>query len=81
MRQDQLAELLRGLNMEEPRDRGRTRRDEMTPRAVRFMEVPEDEPREELRTVLDETHDLPEMEEDSRGYRRRSSMASTGTDQ
>eukprot|EP00961_Rhodomonas_salina_P246496 3330651-Rhodomonas_salina.1 len=82
MRQDQLAELLRGLNMEEPPDRERTRRDEVTPRrAVRFVEVPEEEPREELRTVLDEVHDLPGMEEDFRGYRRCSSMASTGTDQ
>eukprot|EP00960_Hanusia_phi_P019250 568187-Hanusia_phi.AAC.1 len=82
MRPDQLAELLRGLDMEEPHDRERTRRDEMTPRrAVRFMEVPDDEPGEELRTVLDEAHNLPEVEEDFRGYRRRSSMASTGTDQ
>eukprot|EP00961_Rhodomonas_salina_P261162 3529504-Rhodomonas_salina.1 len=81
MRQDQLAELLRSLDMEEPHDRERSRRDEMTPRrAVRFVEVPEDEPREVLRTVLDEAHDLPEMEEDFRGYRR-CSMASTGTDQ
>eukprot|EP00961_Rhodomonas_salina_P014749 197771-Rhodomonas_salina.1 len=53
----------------------------MTPRrAVCFVEVPEDEPREELRTVLDEAHDLPEMEEDFRGYQRCSSIASTGTD-
>eukprot|EP00961_Rhodomonas_salina_P033223 447272-Rhodomonas_salina.1 len=82
MRPDQLAELLRGLNMEEPHDRERSKRDEMTPRrAVRFEEVPDDEPREELRTVLDEAHNLPEMAENFRGYRRRSSMASTGTDQ
>eukprot|EP00961_Rhodomonas_salina_P139725 1880369-Rhodomonas_salina.1 len=53
----------------------------MTPRrAVRFVEVLEDEPREELRTVLDEVHNLPEMAEDFRGYRRRSSITSTGTD-
>eukprot|EP00961_Rhodomonas_salina_P051187 686912-Rhodomonas_salina.1 len=72
MRLDQLAELLRGLDMEELHDRERTRRDEMTPRrVVRFEEVPDDEPREELRTVLDETHDLPEMAEEFRGYRRR----------
>eukprot|EP00961_Rhodomonas_salina_P156425 2106333-Rhodomonas_salina.1 len=82
MRPDQLVELLRGLDMEEPHDRERTRRDEMTPRrGVRFEEGPDEEPREELRTVLDEAHDLPEMEEDFRGYRRRSSMASSGTDQ
>eukprot|EP00961_Rhodomonas_salina_P053517 717914-Rhodomonas_salina.1 len=69
MRQDQLAELLRGLDMEEPHDKERSRRDKMTPRrAVRFMEVLEDEPREEFRTVLDEAHDLPEMAEDFRGY-------------
>eukprot|EP00961_Rhodomonas_salina_P139631 1879137-Rhodomonas_salina.1 len=71
MRQDQLAELLRGLDMDGPHDRERTRRDEMTPRrAVRFEEVLDDEPGEELRTVLDEAHDLPEMAEDFRGYRR-----------
>eukprot|EP00961_Rhodomonas_salina_P224848 3039581-Rhodomonas_salina.1 len=82
MRLDQLAELLRGLNMEEPPDRERSRRGEMTPRmAVRLMEVLENEQREELRMVLDEAHDLPKMEEDFRGYQRRSSMASTGTDQ
>eukprot|EP00961_Rhodomonas_salina_P118292 1591984-Rhodomonas_salina.1 len=81
MRPDQLAELLRGLNMEEPPDRDRSRRDELTPRrAVRFMEEPEDEPEEELRTVLDEDHNLPGMEEDFRGHLSRSSMASTGTD-
>eukprot|EP00961_Rhodomonas_salina_P157640 2122113-Rhodomonas_salina.2 len=80
MRPDQLAELLRGLDMEEPQDRERSRRDELTPRrAVRFMEEPEEEPREELRTVLDEAHNLPDMEEDFRGHRCRSSMASTGT--
>eukprot|EP00961_Rhodomonas_salina_P165743 2233472-Rhodomonas_salina.1 len=51
MRLDQLAKLLRGLDMEEPPDRERSRRDEVTPRrAVRFVEVQEDEPREELRT-------------------------------
>eukprot|EP00961_Rhodomonas_salina_P083996 1128999-Rhodomonas_salina.1 len=67
--------------MEEPHDRERSRRDKMTPRrAVRFVEVQDDEPREELRTVLDEVHNLPEMEEDFRGYRRRSSIASAGTD-
>eukprot|EP00961_Rhodomonas_salina_P144974 1951499-Rhodomonas_salina.1 len=82
MRPDQLAELLRGLDTEEPHDRERTRRDEMTPRrVVRFIEGPDEEPGEELRTVLDEVHDLPEMAEDFRGYQRRSSMASTGTDQ
>eukprot|EP00961_Rhodomonas_salina_P116199 1564152-Rhodomonas_salina.1 len=71
MRPDQLAELLRGLEVEEPHERERSRRDEMTPRrAVHFREVPEDEPGEELRTALDETHDLPEMAEDLRGYRR-----------
>eukprot|EP00961_Rhodomonas_salina_P018000 242044-Rhodomonas_salina.1 len=70
MRQDQLAELLRGLNMEEPPDRERSRRDKMTPRrAVHFVEVPESEQGEELRTVLDETHNLEAgMEEDFRGY-------------
>eukprot|EP00961_Rhodomonas_salina_P284783 3848698-Rhodomonas_salina.1 len=69
MRQDQLAELLRGLDMEEPHDRERSRRDEMTPRReVRFVEVQENEPGGEYRTVLNEAHDLPEMEEDFRGY-------------
>eukprot|EP00961_Rhodomonas_salina_P176086 2373869-Rhodomonas_salina.1 len=68
--------------MEEPHDRERTRRDEMTPRRmVHFREVQDDEPREEFRTVLDEAHDLLEMTEDFRGYQRRSSMASSGTDQ
>eukprot|EP00961_Rhodomonas_salina_P258346 3491836-Rhodomonas_salina.1 len=82
MRQDQLVELLRGLYMEEPHDRERSRRDEMTPRrALHFMEVPEDKQREEFRMVLDETHDLPEMAEDFRGYQCSSLMASTGTDQ
>eukprot|EP00961_Rhodomonas_salina_P070420 945408-Rhodomonas_salina.1 len=53
MRPDQLAELLRGLNMDEPPDRDRSRRDEMTPRrAVHFVEIPEREPEEELRTDL-----------------------------
>eukprot|EP00961_Rhodomonas_salina_P215717 2914271-Rhodomonas_salina.1 len=52
----------------------------MTPRrAVRFEEVQDDRPGEELRTVLDEAHDLPKMAEEFRGYRRRSSMASTRT--
>eukprot|EP00961_Rhodomonas_salina_P284176 3841081-Rhodomonas_salina.1 len=32
VRPHQLAELLRGLDMEEPHDRERSRRDEMTPR-------------------------------------------------
>eukprot|EP00961_Rhodomonas_salina_P265657 3590767-Rhodomonas_salina.1 len=60
MRPDQLAELLRSLDMEEPHDRNRSRRDEMTPRrAVRFVEIPEREPEEELRTDLDEAHNLP----------------------
>eukprot|EP00961_Rhodomonas_salina_P056888 764748-Rhodomonas_salina.1 len=60
MRPDQLTELQRGLNMEEPHDRERTRRDEMTPRRkVHFREVPDHEPREEFRTVLDEAHNLP----------------------
>eukprot|EP00961_Rhodomonas_salina_P202439 2730470-Rhodomonas_salina.1 len=68
--------------MEEPHDRERSRRDEMTPRrAVHFREVPDDEMREEFRTVLDEAHDLPEVEEDFRGYQCSSSMASSGTDQ
>eukprot|EP00961_Rhodomonas_salina_P006991 94738-Rhodomonas_salina.1 len=68
--------------MEEPHDRERTRRDEITPRrTVRFREVPDDEPREEFRTVLDEAHDLPEMAEDFRGYQLISLMASSGTDQ
>eukprot|EP00961_Rhodomonas_salina_P149755 2016302-Rhodomonas_salina.1 len=53
----------------------------MTPRrAVHFREVPEDEPGEELRTTLYEAHNLPEMAEDLRGYLRRSSIASAGTD-
>eukprot|EP00961_Rhodomonas_salina_P196986 2658473-Rhodomonas_salina.1 len=53
----------------------------MTPRrAVRFVEVQEDELREELRTVLDETHNLPGIEEDFRGYQRSSLIASAGTD-
>eukprot|EP00961_Rhodomonas_salina_P048368 649479-Rhodomonas_salina.1 len=81
MRPDQLAELLRSLDMEEPHDRERSRRDKMTPRrAVRFLEVPDDEPGEELRTALNETHDLPEMAEDFRGYQRSSSIASADTD-
>eukprot|EP00961_Rhodomonas_salina_P193819 2616641-Rhodomonas_salina.1 len=68
--------------MDEPHDRERTRRDEMTPRrVVHLEEVPDDEPGEELRTVLDEAHDLPEMAEEFRGYQLSSSMASTGTDQ
>eukprot|EP00961_Rhodomonas_salina_P279853 3780524-Rhodomonas_salina.1 len=69
--------------MEEPHDRERSRRDYMTPRrTVHFREVLDDEPGEELRTALDKTHNLPEMAEDLRlgGYRRRSSIASAGTD-
>eukprot|EP00961_Rhodomonas_salina_P192180 2593286-Rhodomonas_salina.1 len=69
MRLDQLTELLRGLDMEEPHDQERTRRDEMTPRReVHFTGVPESESREELRTALSEVHDLPEVDEDFRGY-------------
>eukprot|EP00961_Rhodomonas_salina_P179829 2426934-Rhodomonas_salina.1 len=82
MRPDQLAELLRGIDLVEPYNRERTRRDEMTPRrAVHFEERPDEEPGGELRTVLDEAHDLPERAEDFRGYQCRSSMASTNTDQ
>eukprot|EP00961_Rhodomonas_salina_P010886 145759-Rhodomonas_salina.1 len=67
--------------MDEPHDRERTRRDEMSPRrTVHFREVQADEPEEEFRTDQDEAHNLPEMVEDLRGYRRRSLVASAGTD-
>eukprot|EP00961_Rhodomonas_salina_P168293 2268642-Rhodomonas_salina.1 len=82
MRPEQLAELLRGLAMEEPPERDRSRRDEVTPgRSVRFSEVPERELGEELRTEINEAHNLEAgIDEDFRRHRRRSSMASTGTD-
>eukprot|EP00961_Rhodomonas_salina_P178745 2411151-Rhodomonas_salina.2 len=58
--------------MEEPPDRERSRRDEMTPRrAVCFVEEPEGESGEELRPTLDEAHNLEAghvMEEDFREY-------------
>eukprot|EP00961_Rhodomonas_salina_P154797 2085129-Rhodomonas_salina.1 len=37
MRPDQLVELLRGLDMEEPPDRDRSRRDELTPRRAKTL--------------------------------------------